>query len=48
MNNSISGWEKISSHRFAEYGIQRGWRRVEDKEEFHKLPEHAETPFDKK
>ena len=48
MNNSISGWEKISSHRFAEYGIQRGWRRIADKEEFHKLPEHAETPFDKK
>lgn len=48
MNNSISGWEKISSHRFAEYGIQRGWRRIVDKEEFHKLPEHAEIPFDKK
>lgn len=48
MNNSISGWEKISSHRFAEYGIQRGWRRIADKEEFHKLPEHAEIPFDKK
>ena len=48
MNNSIFGWEKISSHRFAEYGIQRGWRRIADKEEFHKLPEHAETPFDKK
>lgn len=32
MNNSISGWEKISSHRFAEYGIQRGWCRVADKE----------------
>lgn len=45
MNNSISGWEKISSHRFAEYGIQRGWRRIVDKEEFHKLPEHAEIPF---
>lgn len=48
MNNSISGWEKISSHRFAEYGIQRGWRRIVDKEEFHKLLEHAEIPFDKK
>ena len=48
MNNSIFGWEKISSHRFAEYGIQRGWRRIVDKEEFHKLPEHAETPFDEK
>ena len=48
MNNSISGWEKISSHRFAEYGIQRGWRRIADKEEFHKLPEYAEMPFDKK
>lgn len=48
MNNSISGWEKISSHRFAEYGIQRGWRRVVDKDGFHKLPEYTETPFDKK
>jgi hypothetical protein len=24
MNHSITGWEKVSSHRFAKYGTQRG------------------------
>lgn len=48
MNHSIAGWEKISSHRFAGYGIQRGWRRVADKDGFHKLPESASTPFETK
>ena len=24
MNHSISGWEKVSSHRFSKYGTQRG------------------------
>ena len=48
MNHSIAGWEKISSHRFKEYGIQRGWKRVIDGQEFQQLPENMETPFDKK
>lgn len=48
MNHSIAGWEKISSHRFKEYGIQRGWKRVTDRQEFQRLPENMETPFDKK
>ena len=26
MNHSIVGWEKVSSHRFAGYGTQRGWQ----------------------
>ena len=46
MNNSIVGWEKISSHRFAGYGTQRGWRRVTDKNGFQKLPENTPTPFE--
>lgn len=48
MNHSIAGWEKISSHRFKEYGIQRGWKRVIDGQEFQQLPENMEIPFDKK
>lgn len=48
MNHSIVGWEKISSHRFKEYGIQRGWKRVIDRQEFQQLPENMEIPFDKK
>ena len=47
MNHSIVGWEKISSHRFAGYGTQRGWRRVAGKNEFQKLPEDAVIPFSK-
>ena len=46
MNHSIVGWEKVSSHRFVEYGTQRGWRRVTDKNGFQKLPESAATPFE--
>ena len=46
MNHSIVGWEKISSHRFAGYGTQRGWRRVAGKNEFQKLPEDAVIPFE--
>lgn len=45
MNHSIVGWEKVSSHRFAGYGTQRGWRRVAGKNEFQKLPENAVIPF---
>lgn len=25
--NTLPGWEKISSHRFPTYGIQRGWKK---------------------
>ena len=48
MNHSIVGWEKISSHRFAGYGTQRGWRRVAGKNEFQKLSEDAVIPFEEK
>ena len=48
MNHSIVGWEKVSSHRFAGYGTQRGWRRVAGKNEFQKLPENAVIPFEEK
>ena len=48
MNHSIVGWEKISSHRFAGYGTQRGWRRVAGKNEFQKLPEDAVIPFEER
>jgi predicted P-loop ATPase len=48
MNHSITGWEKVSSHRFAKYGTQRGWRRVSGKGEFHEVEKDVKTPFDKK
>ena len=48
MNHSIVGWEKVSSHRFAGYGTQRGWRRVAGKNEFQKLPEDAVIPFEER
>ena len=48
MNHSIVGWEKVSSHRFAGYGTQRGWRRAAGKIEFQNLPEDAVIPFDGK
>ncbi len=48
MNHSIVGWEKISSHRFAQYGTQRGWRRVTDKNGFQKLPKDAASPFEER
>ena len=48
MNHSIVGWEKISSHRFAGYGTQRGWRRVAGKNEFQKLPEDAVILFEER
>ncbi len=48
MNNSIAGWEKISSHRFAGYGIQRSWRRVSDSQGFHELSKNVKMPFQEK
>jgi hypothetical protein len=34
MNNTIKGWEQVSSHRFTgtPYGIQRAWKRVSETE----------------
>jgi hypothetical protein len=46
MNHSIAGWEKVSSHRFAGYGTQRGWHREAGKSEFQKLPEGVAIPFE--
>ena len=48
MNHSIVGWEKISSHRFAGYGTQRGWRRVAGKNGFQNLPEDVVIPFEER
>ena len=48
MNHSIVGWEKVSSHRFAGYGTQRGWRRAAGKNEFQNLPEDVVIPFEER
>lgn len=45
MNESITGWEKAGTHRFAKYGIQRAWKRIEDNEGFQPIPEQYELPF---
>ena len=45
MNTCIEGWEKISSHRFGKYGLQRGWKRRGDIQGFTPLPDNAQTPF---
>ena len=45
MNTCIAGWEKISSHRFDRYGLQRGWKRRTDMQGFSPLPDNAQLPF---
>ena len=45
MNTCINGWEKISSHRFDRYGLQRGWKRRTNMQGFSPLPDNAKTPF---
>ena len=47
MNTCIEGWEKISSHRFVRYGLQRGWKRRTDIQGFTPLPDNAQLPFKK-
>ena len=45
MNTCIAGWEKISSHRFDRYGLQRGWKRETDTQGFTTLPDNVQLPF---
>lgn len=45
MNTCIDGWEKVSSHRFNKYGLQRGWKRKTDGQGFAPLPDSAQAPF---
>jgi len=28
MNEAVTGWQQVSSHRFRDHGIQRGWKRI--------------------
>lgn len=28
MNEAVTGWQPVSSHRFRDHGIQRGWKRI--------------------
>ena len=44
MNDAISGWEAVTSHRFRDYGIQRGWKRVSKDDGFVPAREE-EIPF---
>ncbi len=46
MNTSIVGWEGGGHHRFRDYGVQRSWKRKQDKDGFAKLPDDMSTPFD--
>ena len=46
MNDRSDDWEKVSSHRFGEYGIQRGWRRIsKDRNEFIQVNEQMDLPI---
>lgn len=47
MNTSIEGWEPVSSHRFTgtTYGIQRGWKRITDKDGFYSISDTSDLPF---
>ena len=47
MNDSIDGWNTITStHRFAKYGIQRGWKRVTNDDGMYPVPDGVKIPFD--
>ena len=47
MNDSIDGWNAITStHRFAKYGIQRGWKRVTNDDGMYPVPDGVKIPFD--
>ena len=47
MNDSIDGWNVITStHRFAKYGIQRGWKRVTNDDGMYPVPDGVKIPFD--
>ena len=47
MNDSIDGWNAITStHRFAKYGIQRGWKRVTNDDGMYPVPDAVKIPFD--
>lgn len=41
--NGMEGWERVSTHRFAEYGTQKAWKRTS---EFVTLNGDAKAPWD--
>ena len=45
MNQSVTGWTPIATHRFTKYGSQRGWKRVTDADGFVKAPEQMKLPL---
>ena len=45
MNQSVTGWERLSSHRFKDYGIQRAWKRITERDGFVPMAEDETTPF---
>lgn len=47
-NEFADEWEPVSTHRFVEYGPQRGWKRKNtkvDENGFMVIPDDAELPF---
>lgn len=46
LNTSIKGWETGPQHRFPEYGIQRSWKRILDKDGLSDLSDDYENPFE--
>jgi hypothetical protein len=45
MNCRINGWERVSLHRFEEYGMKRGWRRIADNDLLRSPSGNVEQPF---
>lgn len=45
MNQSVTGWGRLSSHRFKDYGTQRAWKRITEREGFVPMADDEETPF---
>lgn len=44
--NEVPGWEAITSHRFGgNYGIQRGWRKIKEMEDFLPIDNENDFPF---
>jgi len=41
--NGMSGWERVSTHRFADYGTQKAWKRIS---EFIPVDVGAKPPWD--
>lgn len=45
MNEAVNGWQPVSSHRFRDHGIQRGWKRISKDDGFVPVQDE-DVPFE--